>query len=143
MLVASFIVIVSDIGWTHESQRAPEESQMEALDWIANMRLKVLLSIRHKDYILNMDQTPLPFEYSQSSTLAVVGQRSVHKRKSTGDTRRATCTITICASGNVLLVQLPSGPLGIFFHPFWCSREHRMEEMEELQRKSSHPGLLT
>jgi hypothetical protein len=57
---------------------------------------------RQKDFIINMDQTPLPFDYSRGTTLAVRGERTVHTRKSTNDTRRATCALTVTASGKML-----------------------------------------
>jgi hypothetical protein len=48
------------------------------------------------------DQTPIPFTYNAQKTLEVVGRRTVHVRKSTCDTKRATFAMTITASGKVL-----------------------------------------
>ena len=63
---------------------------------------KVLEPTRHQDFILNMDQTPVPFSYNARKTLDIVGRRTVHIRKSTGDTKRATFAMTVTASGKVL-----------------------------------------
>jgi hypothetical protein len=57
---------------------------------------------RHADFILNMDQTPIPFTYNARKTLELVGRRTVHIRKSTGDTKRATFAMTVTASGKIL-----------------------------------------
>ncbi len=66
------------------------------------VRPKVLEPTRHHDYILNMDQTPVPFTYNARKTLEIAGRRTVHIWKSTGDTKRATFAMTVTASGKVL-----------------------------------------
>ena len=50
----------------NKSQRLPQEVSREALDFIACecFRPKVMETTRHHDYILNMDQTPVPFTYN-------------------------------------------------------------------------------
>ena len=87
---------------THESQKAPEETQTEVLDFMAVICPKLQLQCQSKAFILNMDQTPIPFTFNSKSTLEVVGARTVHVRKSTNDTKRATAAITITASGKML-----------------------------------------
>ena len=87
---------------THELQKAPEETQTEALDFMAVIRLKLQLQCWSKAFILNMDQTPIPFTFDSKLTLEVVGARTVHVRKSTNDTKWATAAITITASGKML-----------------------------------------
>jgi len=87
---------------THESQRDPREVEVEAKDFIANIRDKLNQTCRHQDFILNMDQMPIPFSYNRKKTLEVVGQRTIHVRKSTSDTKRATFAMTVTASGKVL-----------------------------------------
>ena len=74
----------------------------EALDFIQVTRPKLTLPCRHQDYILNMDQTPVPFSYDPKSTLELVGRRTVHVRKSTNDTKRATVALCVTASGKAL-----------------------------------------
>ena len=87
---------------THVSQRAPAETESEARDFIMVTRPKVSDPCRHQDYVLNMDQTPIPFSFNQKSTLELIGRRTVHVRKSMSDTKRATCALTITASGKML-----------------------------------------
>ena len=87
---------------THKSQRHPSETMGEALDFIQVTRTKLTLPCRHQDCILNRDQTPVPFSYDPKSTLELVGRRTVHVRKSTNDTERATVALCITASGKVL-----------------------------------------
>ena len=87
---------------THESQKAPKETQTEALDFMGVICLKLQLQCQSKAFILNMDQTPIPFTFNSKSTLDVVGARTVHVHKSTNDTKQATAAITITASGKML-----------------------------------------
>jgi hypothetical protein len=89
---------------TNESQRLPAQVAAEALDYIQNVaRPKVSQEGgRYEDFILNMDQTPIPFTYNARKTLEIVGRRTVHIRKSTGDTKRATFAMTVTASGKIL-----------------------------------------
>ena len=87
---------------THVSQRAPAETESEARDFIMVTCPKVSDPCRHQDYVLNMDQTPIPFTFNQKSTLELIGRRTVHVHKSTSDTKRATCPLTITASGKML-----------------------------------------
>ena len=53
-----------------------------------------------------MDQTPVYFLYHHSHTLAKCGIKTVHVRKSTSDTRRATCALTCTAAGDFLRPML-------------------------------------
>jgi hypothetical protein len=86
----------------HESQRSPSETAGMALDYVQIIRPRLGQSNRHQDFILNMDQTPVPFTFNAKQTLELVGQRTVHIRKSTNDTKRVTCAMTVSASGRVL-----------------------------------------
>ena len=88
---------------THVAQKAPSESMGDAHDYMEVTRPKMLEPCCHQDYVLNMDQTPVPFSYDPKSTLELVGRRAVHVRKSTSDTNRATLALTVTASGNVLI----------------------------------------
>ena len=87
---------------TNESQRDPRETSAEALDFVRSVCPKLTQPCRHQDFIINMDQTPIPFTYNSTKTLEVVGRRTVHVRKSTNDTKRATFAMTVTASGKVL-----------------------------------------
>jgi transposase len=85
---------------THTSQRHPSETEEEGLDFLEHIRPKV--ANRDQRFVLNMDQTPIPFSYDEKRSLAMTGVKTVHIRKSTNDTKRATCAITITASGHEL-----------------------------------------
>ena len=93
--------LVQRLG-THESQKAPEETQTEALDFMGDIRPRLQLQCQSKAFILNMDQTPIPLTFNSKSTLEVVGARTVYVHKSTNDTKQATAAITITASGKML-----------------------------------------
>jgi hypothetical protein len=69
---------------------------------VSVVRPKVSKPTRHQDYILNMDQTPVPFTYNARKRLEIVGRRTVQIRKSKGDTKRATLAMTVSASVKVL-----------------------------------------
>ena len=93
--------IVHRMG-THESQKAPSETAKLAEDYMEIVRPLVSQANRSQDYILNMDQTPVPFTFNAKRTLEIVGRHTVHIRKSTCDTKRVTCALTVTASGRVL-----------------------------------------
>ena len=88
---------------THMAQKAPSESTGDALDYMEVTCPKMSEPCRHQDYVLNMDQTPVPFTYDPKSTLELVGRRTVHVRKSTSDTKRATLALTVTTSGKALI----------------------------------------
>ena len=90
--------LVHHLG-THASQKAPEETQTEALDFMQVICPKLLLQCCNKAFILNMDQTPIPFTFNSKTMLDVVGERTVHVCKSTNDMKCATAAITVTASG--------------------------------------------
>jgi DDE superfamily endonuclease len=87
---------------THESQTDPRETTALALDFVRSVGPKLMQKCRHQDFIINMDQTPVPFTYNSKKTLELIGRRTVHVRKSTNDTKRATFAMTVTASGKVL-----------------------------------------
>lgn len=64
----------------HESQRAPAETLSLSTDYIALMQPKLSQPNRSEDFILNMDQTPIPFTFNAKKTLELVGERTVHIR---------------------------------------------------------------
>ena len=86
---------------THVLQHAPAETESEARDFIMVTHPKVSDPCCHQDCVLNMDQTPIPFTFNQKSTLELIGRRTMHVRKSTSDTKQATCALTIMASGKM------------------------------------------
>ncbi len=87
---------------THESQRHPDDVAEEASDFMEAMRPKVVGPHRDPNFIINMDQTPVYFSMTPATTLEIVGRKTVHVRKSTTDTKRATVAVAITASGIIL-----------------------------------------
>ena len=87
---------------THLSQHQPSGMEEIASDFVRVTREKLEMSCRNEDYIINMDQTPVPFSYDPKKTIEVVGRRTIHIRKSTCDTKRATCALTVTASGKMI-----------------------------------------
>ena len=87
---------------THLSQRQLSEMEEIAADVVCVTWEKLQMSWRDKAYIINMDQTRVPFLYDPKKTIEVVGQRTIHIRKSTCDTKRATCALTVTASGKMI-----------------------------------------
>ena len=78
----------------------------EALDFIVTTHPKLTGPEQHQGYIINVDQTPIPFTYNAKSTLDVVGVQTVHIHKLTSDTKHATCALTVTASGKLLTPML-------------------------------------
>ena len=87
---------------THEAQRAPQEMEDEARDFVE--RVRPLLSCRNRDknFILNMDQTPVFFSMTPNTTLTERGSRTVNVRKSSGSTQRLTVAVAVTAAGKFL-----------------------------------------
>ena len=87
---------------THLSQCQPSEMEEIATDFVHVTREKLQMNCRDEAYIINMDQTPVPFSYDPKKTIEVVGRRTIHIRKSTCDTKRAICALTVTASGKMI-----------------------------------------
>ena len=54
---------------THESQKAPKETQTEALDFMQVICPKLQLQCCNKAFFLNMDQTPIPCAFNSKTML--------------------------------------------------------------------------
>ena len=78
------------------------EVYAQALDFLASTHLLLVGPHCNKQYIWNMDQTPLWFSYHRSKTLAKWGTKTIHVCKTSGDTKRATAAITVLAAGECL-----------------------------------------
>ena len=87
---------------THLLLRQPSEMEEIGTDFVCVTREKLQMSCRDEDYIINMDQTPVPFSYDPKKPIEVVGRRTIHIRKSTCDMKRATCALTVTASGKMI-----------------------------------------
>lgn len=59
---------------THTCQRLPHQVREEALDFIRDVREKVVGENRSLKYIINMDQTPVFFDMSTGKTLSEAGK---------------------------------------------------------------------
>ena len=83
---------------------------MEVYEEVSALMVRAHPCLRgpHRDphFIWKMDQTPVYFSYHRSRTLAKRGIKTVHLRKSTSDTRRATCALTCTAAGDFLCPML-------------------------------------
>ena len=54
---------------THLLQRQPSEMEEIAMDFVRVTRKKLQMSCRDEDYIISMDQTPVPFSYDPKKQL--------------------------------------------------------------------------
>lgn len=87
---------------THVSQKSPAETAELSTDFLEVIRPLISQPNRHKDFIINMDQTPVFFSMESPKTLAAVGARTINVRSSNNDTKRATLAVTVTASGKLL-----------------------------------------
>ena len=87
---------------TNEASRSPAEVYKKATLLMAANRPSLCGPHCDPCWILNMDQTLVYFSYHCSKMLAKHGIKTVHVRKSTLDTRQATCALTCMAAGNFL-----------------------------------------
>jgi len=71
---------------THISQRYPRELEVVA-EFMQLVRPMVSGLSRDQDYIINMDQFPIPFTFDSQRTLELVGYCTVHICNSTCDTK--------------------------------------------------------
>ena len=99
ILRAKGIVIRSK---THEAQTHPREKQEEAKQFVQSVLPLIQQPCRHKDFIANMDQTPVFFSMTPNTTLETQGSRSVHVRASSGSTMRVTLAVFVTANGEML-----------------------------------------
>ena len=66
---------------------------------------RLLLVGSHRDLqcVFNMDQTPLSFSFHLSRTLENLGKKTIHTRKTSSATKRATAALTVMADGDFLM----------------------------------------
>ena len=80
---------------------AHTQTEDAAKDFIAMMKVK--LQERNLNDILNMDQMPIPYSYHANKTLNLKGTKTVQGRLSTSNMKRVTLTVTVTASGKLLM----------------------------------------
>ena len=87
---------------THEAQTHPKEKQEEARLFVEAIRPLIQQPKRAKEYIANMDQTPVFFSMVPTTTLETQGSRTVNVRASSGSTIRVTLAVFVTAAGDTL-----------------------------------------
>ena len=87
---------------THTSQVHPQETAEQALQWIVTMRPIVSAPNVGKQWILNMDQTPIWLSMHPQTSLNLIGANTVNGRRSGDSGSRFTCTVAISANGDKL-----------------------------------------
>ena len=87
---------------THEAQTAPAEKREEAKAWVVTVVPILTQPNCHQDWIMNMDQTPVPFTMTPKTTLNEQGSRTVNVRSSTGITMWLTLAVFVTESGKKL-----------------------------------------
>jgi len=86
----------------HLSQRDPRELKGTEAAFMEMVCRMVTGPRRRKNYIINMDQSPIPFTFDRQRTLELVGAVTVHICKLTFDTKWATLVVSITVSGKIL-----------------------------------------
>ena len=84
---------------THEAQTAPAEKREEAKAWVATVVPILTQPNHHQHWIVNVDQTPVPFTMTPKTTLNEQGSRTVNVRSSTGSKMQLTLAVFVTASG--------------------------------------------
>ena len=88
--------------FTHMSQRLPQDIEEESQQWLQVMRPIVGAPNVQKQFVLNMDQTPMYLSMSPVSTLNLQGARTVHGRRTGDSGGRFTVSLTVSANGDKL-----------------------------------------
>ena len=99
---------------TNEAMCAPQEVYDEAHKFLDNTHLLLHGLHCNRQWIFNMDQTPLPFSFQSSKMLAKHGSTTIHVWKTTNGTKWATLALTVMADGNFLT------PMVIFKGMWYC-----------------------
>jgi hypothetical protein len=87
---------------TRVSQRRPDEVIEEASAFVKSMVPELQAPDVHQDYIINMDQTPVPFSLHGKTTLNFTGAKTVSIATSDKRCQRFTASLAITASGRKL-----------------------------------------
>lgn len=131
------------ISWrvkTKVGQDAPDDKAKAIQTFLQEIRRKSQPPARSQQhnrflpqYIYNMDQTPLPFEFLQNCTFDTKGTTTVfiHTEHTSWTKRQATLMITACADG-----ELRCKPILVFHGSSTVEQQPRKEE-----RKKYHPGV--
>ena len=77
---------------THKAQRCPGKVREEALAHLAEQIPRVNDGCRHRDFIMNMDQTPVYPVMDHNVIIDVVGAWTINMRTATNDGQRVIVT---------------------------------------------------
>jgi transposase-like protein len=87
---------------TNTAQAHPAQVEEKAVNWMIYIRPIVSSPSCNKHWILNMDETPIPFSLTPTRTLTTAGERTVGIRRSGNSTTRCTAALTCAADGTKL-----------------------------------------
>jgi hypothetical protein len=87
---------------TNEATRNLQEVYQEAQEFLDFTRLLLHGPHRNRHWIFNMDQMPFYFSYHNLKTYEKCGTKTIHIRKTSNGTKRATGVFIITAAGNFL-----------------------------------------
>ncbi|KAG7344198.1 DDE superfamily endonuclease [Nitzschia inconspicua] len=87
---------------TNVAKDPPQQAIDQAREWLQEIRPVISVPNLAQKYIINMDQTPLPFSLAGQSTLELRGTRSVTVRHSCNNKTRATASLAVAADGSKL-----------------------------------------
>jgi transposase-like protein len=87
---------------THVAQDNPQVGIDKAKEWLLEIRPLLSVPTVNKTYVINMDQTPVPFSLSSNSTLNLMGGRTITVRATGNEKTRCTVSLTVCADGTKL-----------------------------------------
>ena len=86
---------------TKESQKHPAKSHELASNFVMDARQTFTVPNKQHNFILNMDQTLIPFSLHGKWILCSYGTHTVDIHKSTGNTRYATHAVKVTAFGKM------------------------------------------
>jgi hypothetical protein len=87
---------------THVAQDNPQVAIDRALEWFQETRPLLSVANVDKKYVINMDQTPVPFSLASNTTLNLRGEGTVTVRATGNKKSRCTVSLIICADGTKL-----------------------------------------
>ena len=87
---------------TNQAQQRPDEVTEIATNWMEYIRPVVQNPVVDRKYIINMDQTPIPFNLAPNRTLAEKNSRTVGVRRTGNATVRCTAALAVAANGTKL-----------------------------------------
>jgi hypothetical protein len=98
---------------TNKATRLPHAVYAQALDFLATTHLLLVGLHCNKRYIWKMGQMPLWFLYHYLKTLTKQGTKTIHDRKTSSNTKRATAALTVSAAGEWVKLMIIFGSRGV------------------------------